>query len=253
MTNSTKLSGLTILNTRPKKQAEILSKDINSAGGHVIECPTIDIFPVNTLPSFSAKKFTTAIFTSRYAVDFMPIAIFDWLQHQRVNIIAIGPKTAEILKQRGIDVHEIAKEASSESLAHSSYLRYLNNQSIVIFKGEGGRDHLESTLRSQGADVFILNTYKRLCPNKLPISCQTLWKNQHKLIILATSVESVHNFFTLFGDYGQQLISSSIWLAISKRVESTLREYNEKQVILSHPNTFTYDLLNIKEKIGSHQ
>lgn len=78
-----------------------------------------------------------------------------------VEWIAIGPGTAEVLEEAGINA-EINSGVDSEALLASPQLQELAEQRILLVKGVGGRVLLEHTLRQRGARVETIEIYQRV-------------------------------------------------------------------------------------------
>src|SRR5580704_18706865 len=153
------LKGLRILNTRPLRQAQELSKKIMAAEGIAIECPTIEIQAMNTnwldyLPHLN--KVDQAIFISSNAVHycFTQLKLHDIHWPTSIKVIAIGRGTAKTLNDFNIPVHHIPDIPNSEHLLSAYSWQDLKNQTMLLFKGEDGRTLIEEGLLQRGAGVI---------------------------------------------------------------------------------------------------
>src|SRR3989338_9151607 len=96
------LQNCSVLITRPLHQAQSLNEMISSAGGSVILFPTIEIIPAADLEPLHTilqqlKQWNIAIFVSANAVH----AVMKYSPQQQfktLEIVAIGPGTAKILR-----------------------------------------------------------------------------------------------------------------------------------------------------------
>ena len=81
-----------------------------------------------------------------------------------------GPGTSRVLRGLGVPVALIAEPApdaaqfDSESLWQQLRTRDWRGASVLIVRGESGRDWLADTLREQGAQVAFVTAYERCAP-----------------------------------------------------------------------------------------
>lgn len=166
------LDGLTFLVTRPRDQAEVTAKWLESFGARAILFPVIEI---NPLPDatinahFSHRDLATAnaiIFVSANAAEYGVAAIEARGGFPAgATVFAIGNATAE--KLHGAGVVEVTMPTAgndSESLLLLPALQDTENKNIVIVRGiseAGGRAHLQATLTARGARVVMLECYSR--------------------------------------------------------------------------------------------
>lgn len=244
------LKGLTVLNTRPYDASRQLSAFIQAHGGHSIDCPAICIKPcdnqwTDTLPTHCDLAFFISQNAVKYSIEALKTHFIKW-----PTCAAIGLKTAQALNTHQVSVPIIAEDATSESLLTHTALGKVNNKTVLIFKGSGGREHLMNTLKTRGAHVQEVNVYQRTCPKILPITCKNLWKKKGNFIILGTSVESIENIFTLFGQLAVQWLQQTPWLVLSERIKQKASASGVKCIYLSKPDALNETLMSLKEKIG---
>lgn len=241
------LAGLTLLNTRPKAQAQHLIDFVHQHGGNTVSCPAIEIEPLkpdwgDTIPS----RTHWVIFISQNAVTYG----LDTLQKHWKSFpktASIGKKTTELLHSNQIKVSLTAEKASTESLLSAAPFQSLADQTVVLVKGLGGRTLLSDTLRKRGAKLISLDVYKRSCPKTLPPSCKNIWKNKGRFIILGTSVESIKNLFTLFGPNGASWLQKMPWLVISERIKKQATLLGIKTIYVSDPHNLNESLFILKK------
>lgn len=243
------LHSLRVLNTRPQHQSAELSKNILKAGGTVIECPTLaitatDLSWLDKLPDIEST--ITAIFISPNAVHFALSSLtqeqISWLDHS--TVIAIGQATAQALIAHKITPNEVPTQADSEHLLNISSLQNLNRQIVLLFKGEGGRKLIEESLVSRGAKIIILPVYKRELPVIEQRFTDAIWRNDLVDIILATSEQSLHNLFVLFGIEAQEWLKSKVYLVLSERLAKYAASLGIKNTIISQPEKIRETLLD---------
>ena len=243
------LSGLRVLNTRPKAQAVSLSKNITDAGGQVIELPTIEIKALsnqwmNSLPDLNSIN--TAIFISANAVHccFKQLKSKKRIWPEHIKVIAIGQASAKALQEYQIKVWATPQQPDSEHLLELSLLNTIKNQSVLLFKGEGGRPLIESNLIQKGARLTSLLVYKREMPNINHQLVQSIWRDDLVDIILVTSEQSFHNLLKMFGTDAQNWLKTKTFLVISERLAKAVAASDMKKIIISHPDRMMDTLLD---------
>lgn len=167
------LRGRTIVVTRPREQAGPLVDGITSAGGEALLFPLLEIEAIDDAPEFlSALRrldgAALAIFISPNAVRHGLAGV---RRHGRwpdgVPVAAVGQGTAQALREAGFAAAVVPESgADSEALLACRELSaaLLAGRDVVLFKGEGGRDLLASTLAERGATVLPAPCYRRLPP-----------------------------------------------------------------------------------------
>jgi uncharacterized protein HemX/uroporphyrinogen-III synthase len=173
MTSPLLLTGKTIVVTRPRDQADALITGIRQEGGEAYCFPLLEISPCPDSTWLSEAEnhlanATLAIFVSVNAVRYaMPSLREIWPQH--LDAAATGTGTAEALAVAGISRCLLPIESfDSEGLLALPELAAdrIAGREILIFKGEGGRELLATTLTERGAKVFPISVYQRHPPKE---------------------------------------------------------------------------------------
>lgn len=245
------LHGLRILNTRPQQQAAGLTQLIETEAGIVVSCPTIEIQAtqnnwVTTLPDLNTVSH--AIFISANAVNFSVEKLY-MKQHWpgSIHIIAIGESTAKALNKFNIKVHDIPSFPDSEHLLKLNSLRYLKNQTVLLFKGCGGRILIEKDLIIKGAQVIALDVYRRTMPKIDKGFLNSIWRDDMVDIILLTSEQSIRNLFKMFPEEALTWLQNKPCLVISKRLAEIASKFGIKKIITSHPNRMMNTLFDYNQ------
>lgn len=242
------LQGLRILNTRPKNQAWVFSQQIAELGGIAIECPTLEITTskvpwIPTLPDLN--QVSQAIFISPNAVSYC----FTSLQQHHIHwpasiqVIAIGHGSAKALQEFHIPVHSIPDTPDSEHLLKLPILQSINKQTVLLFKGEGGREHLETGLLQRGANLIVQNVYKRKIPQMNRNVIHSLWKEDLVDLILLTSEFSIQNLFLLFEKEAHSWLQEKPCLVVSDRLAKSATSFGIKTILVSRPDWIIRTLL----------
>ncbi len=202
------LSGRGVVVTRPREHALPLAALIQAAGGDPVLFPTIEIVPTGhpeALASVLARleAFDMAIFVSPTAV-MHGVASVGRAWPGALRVAAVGAGTAKALGRHGFAaVIAPAEQADSESLAALPELLDLRGRSVVIFRGEGGRESLRMTLQARGARVEYAECYRRVRPDHDAGPLLARWQRGGVDAASITSAEGLENFFSMLGPTGQ--------------------------------------------------
>ena len=223
--NDGPLAGCRVLVTRPVHQASDLVAAIEGAGGQVVRFPVIQI--VGRDPQIVAQQLAAlpkpdiAIFVSRNAVDYGLSAIIEC----GAQIAAIGPTTRAAIEAAGAPVAISSGEGfdSEQLLAHPA-LKDVRNKTVVIVRGESGRELLADTLRSRGADVRFLSTYRREIFDASAEEIATLdrrFRQGEIDCVTIMSVETLENLLQLLPDSSLAPLRQTRLVAPGARVIQT--------------------------------
>lgn len=92
-----------------------------------------------------------------------------------IEFFAVGQQTEQILTAYGCPVSTPQKQQNTEGLLQEMEpLQSLQNKSVVIFRGGGGRTTLGDTLASRGAAVTYCELYRRVIEQNKLIEAQAL-------------------------------------------------------------------------------
>jgi len=197
----------TIAVTRPTGQAKKLTALLQNTGASVTSFPLIEIAPLPELETV-AQQFTTLaqqdwlIFISSNAVQHGMAAIkqsWKTAWPEKLKFAAIGPTTAETLREHGVNEVLIpASRFDSEALLSMPALQNMHNQHVMIVRGVGGRELLANTLTARGASVRFAECYQRINPQ---VSVDAVYDPSSKKVLcdamVITSSEAMRNLLDL--------------------------------------------------------
>jgi len=214
-------SGIRVLVTRPRQQAEAFVLQLLEAGFKTVELPCIEISPLATATAragalapgaadsgFDHSDYDVVVFTSVHAVAALrPVPPFPW-QSGKTAVLAVGPATAKSLKDCGQNVTEDPLHPfNSEALLKTATLNSCKPLRVAIIKGVGGREVLEENLQQRSFSVNNIITYKRVLPKTSKAQLEAAFLNSPVDIVTITSNEMLHNLIQLAGDrFREQLI-----------------------------------------------
>jgi len=219
------LAGYGVLVTRPVGQAGELADAIAGAGGRPIRFPVIDIVAAaagDISKAFAALPAADIIvFVSCNAVTCGLTAI----DTGDSLIAVVGPATRAAVENSGWHV-DIAPEQGSDSeqlLAHPD-LRDVAGKTIIIIRGEHGREKLADTLRERGATINYLPVYQRKIHAASAADLALLeksWSTGNIDCVTVMSVETLHNLLQLLSPACRKLLVDTPLVAPSTRVIQT--------------------------------
>ena len=138
-------------------RAEPLAEHLRAEGFEVLHCPLVRVEPFEG-PPVRLADYDWVVLTSRNAVE----CLFARLEGDLPRVAAIGPGTAEALRQRGVEPDLLPQESTQEGLV----AEFPRSPGRVLFAGaERARDVLPTRL---GADTLPLYRTVELRPQQFP-------------------------------------------------------------------------------------
>ncbi|TVP83862.1 MAG: uroporphyrinogen-III synthase [Thioalkalivibrio sp.] len=194
------LAGRHVVVTRPEAQAGSFCAMLEQAGARVSRFPVIEIrAPLDPSGLQSALQglsgYDIAVFVSANAVGrVVPVALARGPWPSGVRVAAIGASTARQLTAQGLAPDIVpGSRFDSEALLEADALQAVEGLRVVIFRGDGGREHLARTLRSRGAEVTHVEAYRRALPEIDPQPLGDALEAGTVDAITVTSGESLQN------------------------------------------------------------
>jgi uroporphyrinogen-III synthase len=216
------LSGLTVLVTRPAAQAATLCARIEMLGGTSIAFPAIEIEPV---AADAGGEYDLFVFVSANAVVHGAHLV---TRGARSRIAAIGKATAAALAAAGLpaDIVPVAG-ADSESLLDHPDIVSGSFSSVLIVRGVGGRELLQTRFTARGAIVDTREVYRRAKPTVAAeriTAIESLWSEEGIDVVTVTSVENLRLLMELLTAKGNELLRRTPVLVASGRIGTALEE-----------------------------
>ncbi|QNK60017.1 uroporphyrinogen-III C-methyltransferase [Paenibacillus sp. PAMC21692] len=208
------LFGTRVLVTRARAQASELSESIEELGGEPCEFPVIDIREPEGEAEILALKEKLAeagsydwlIFTSVNGVDYF----FRWLRRfgldirafSKARIAAVGPKTAEALAHRGLQIEELPVKFHAESLLDRVEGWMKPGEKALLPRGDLARDVLPRLLRERGVEAVEADVYETSIADTQDEFVMEWLREGAIGIITFTSSSTVTNLMTLLRKNG---------------------------------------------------
>ncbi|MBL9115277.1 MAG: uroporphyrinogen-III C-methyltransferase [Verrucomicrobiaceae bacterium] len=222
------LFGKRIVVTRTRHQAGGLTKELSQLGADVIELPTIKIVPPANLMEFGqlvqdCHKFEWIVFTSPNGVDAFFEMFFKLYDDARAiggaKIAAIGPGTADKVKQYHLAVDLMPEKYVAESLVKALIEKDVENQLILWVRAEGAREVIAKELNKARAIVDEGIAYRTIPEREDNAGAIARLKEEGADVITFTSSSTVDCFF----DLGLELPAGIKVASIGPITSQTLR------------------------------
>jgi uroporphyrinogen-III synthase len=162
------MRGKTVLITRSRDQASELRIKIEQMGGSVIEFPVIQTIPpqdkgpldqvLRELTTFDWILFTSANGVSFFFQRMEELQIT--LANVQVKIGAVGPKTAQALAKKGVEVAVTAADFKAEGLLAALEGRLCSGDRILLPRANIARETLPVSLKEWGMNVVEVTAYE---------------------------------------------------------------------------------------------
>jgi uroporphyrinogen-III synthase len=212
------LNGLGVLVTRPAGQAGPLAASIRQMRGKPTFFPGVVIEAVEHGRLASALSSMTpmdlAIFVSPTAARLgVPPLIEKFGSLDGLRVAAVGRTTAAELEKLGLtDIIVPDSSSGGEALAGCLQLGQLANRKVLLVRGEGGNDVLETALRKRGANVWLFECYRRCLPGADFGAVEPLLRDGRIGAWMATSGEILDNLLRLAGEHAALLRNTPLFV-----------------------------------------
>ncbi len=172
-----------ILITRPEPEASVLAHSLRAEGHEVVVLPLLQIqlLAKSEVPVLGEKL----IFVSKNAV----CGFQYWALCQGKTLFAMGPGTAGLLRERGLEVVYPQTAGGTEALLSMPDLQDLRGQKWTVIAGRPGRPDLQLALQARGAEVHCHEVY---VTRRIPLDAgqRQQLQDQYDLVII-TSLDAL--------------------------------------------------------------
>ncbi|MDR2877025.1 MAG: uroporphyrinogen-III synthase [Chromatiales bacterium] len=245
------LAGTRILVTRPAHQAQALCELIRRDGGEALALPVIEIAPpvdaqLAAQRVASVHEFDVAVFVSPNAVRSVHALMGDRPWPARTRIAAVGRGSSDALEQCGLRADiQPAGEFNSEGLLAEGALRDVQGLRVLIFRGDGGREHLTDTLRARGAKVCHAEVYRRALPEGAAATLARVAAGPALDAIIVTSNQGLQHLYAMAGETWRPWLREQQLVVISTRAAALARELGFQQVARVAPAASDAGLMEV--------
>ncbi|MEK3882673.1 uroporphyrinogen-III C-methyltransferase [Paenibacillus sp. PL2-23] len=199
------LFGMRVLVTRARAQASELADAIEALGGEPCEYPVIEVkepVKAEALEAIRARLeeaegYQWLMFTSVNGVEyfFRFLAQFgiDIRRFHSARIVAVGPKTAEALQQRGLLVEELPVKFHADSLLERIQDKLQAGEKALLPRGDLAREVLPAELAKRGVEAVEIDVYETVLANSVDQSALEFLESGGIHMVTFTSSSTVIN------------------------------------------------------------
>jgi len=212
MSAAGRLEGLGVVITRPQPSAAALAAALEREGARPFVFPALAIegAALSQRSEEALERLAEcglAIFISANAVEHgLAAALRRGPWPEGTQVAAVGEATAQALRNSGFaGVISPRERHDSEALLALPRLRAVKGENVIVFRGEGGREHLRESLEARGARVGYVECYRRSRPRADPAPLLRAWERGEVHAVNALSAETLENFLAMVGEEGAAL------------------------------------------------
>lgn len=228
------LFGKRVLVTRAREQAAGAAALLRERGAEPVVVPTIEPRPpVDPAPLRDAiarlSSWDFVAFTSQNGVAFA----FDELARQKkdarafggAKVAAIGPATAQSLRERGIVPDLVAKDYTGEGLAEEMLTVAKPGARVLVLRAKQAREALPDALRAAGCVVDVVPAYETHAAGRDAVGPLAADLEHGRIdAVLFTSSSTVTNLVDALGPNARALLSRTTLASIGAITTKTAEE-----------------------------
>ncbi|HEY5673121.1 MAG TPA: uroporphyrinogen-III C-methyltransferase [Malonomonas sp.] len=228
------LFGKRFLITRPREQAAAFVALLQQQGAETICIPTIEIAPPEDFQPLDAalqrlSSIDALILTSANGVA----AVFDRLAAQQldlrslagVQLVAVGPKTAQALEARGLRPDLVPKNYRAEGVVEELLAQGVAGKRIFYPRAEIARSLIIDKLAEAGAEVLAPVAYRTVRPTGKEQMIRHLLSAGELDAICFSSSSTFDNLLEMFGDELHELQGRAEFFSIGPLTSETIRKH----------------------------
>ncbi len=200
------LLGQGVVVTRAREQASALVERLEELGACCFQFPTIEIQPLSdTAPVQAAieslSEVDWLVFTSVNGVSHFWAELYKAALDTRAlsgcSVAAIGPATADALRERGLEPEFVPARYVAEEVVQGLLDKGVKGKRVLIPRAEQAREVLPRELQEAGARVEVLPVYRTVLAEQGAEEILEALEEGRIQCITFTSSSTVENFFRL--------------------------------------------------------
>lgn len=228
------LFGKRFLITRPRAQAAAFVQKLQQQGAEIICIPTIEIAPPDDLQPFdeavqNIADFDSLILTSVNGVE----AFFERLTANKLDVrslagiqlIAVGPKTAEAIEQRGLRPDLVPARYQAEGVVEELLAQGVKGKRFFYPRAKVIRPLIIDSLQAAGAEVVAPVAYQTVRPTGKEDMIRHLLSEGELDAICFSSSSTFDNLLAMFGAELKELQGRAELFSIGPITSDTIRKH----------------------------
>jgi uroporphyrinogen-III synthase len=236
---------LKVLITRPEAKAQQLASLLDEQNITNIRQALFDYQPYASpqATDTALKSADILIFVSVAAVEFAhassPLPVNSLQNNTSQLFFAVGNATKQALMAIGITqvLSPPLQQEHSEGLLKLPELTHVKSKKVVIFRGNGGREHIANGLIQRGANISYIESYQRVW-RTLPKNIAHQWQAQQINCIVVTSNDILLALIKYLvgatdntNNYWQ---TQCLWVVVSERIAQNAKNLGLTRVMNTH-------------------
>lgn len=240
------LFGKTVLVTRAREQASLLTERLEALGARCIEAPAISIVPPVSYDGLDQgiaelESYNWLIFTSVNGVDHFYRRLNHAGKDSRslagLKIAAIGSQTAARLRGFGITADVVPVEFRAEGIIAALASDIVPGTRVLLARAAVARDILPEKLTEMGATVTVAEAYRTESGDTDGAALAAQLAAGEIDLVTFTSSSTVTNLLALLGPGGQQALTKAKVACIGPITASTCLEQGVQPDIIAEEFT----------------
>jgi uroporphyrinogen III methyltransferase/synthase len=196
-----------IIVTRAREQASGFLQQLTRLGAECIEFPTISVVPAEHWGPLdeaveTIERYDWLVFTSVNGVEYFLQRLAhggkDVRDLKGIRIGAIGPKTAEAWRIRGIRPDLVPPEYRAEAVVEAFRRFSVRGMKILLPRAAQAREVLPEELQKMGAEVHVVEAYRTVRPEGDRKLVAGMLERGEIHMVTFTSSSTVLNFVEMF-------------------------------------------------------
>ncbi len=250
---------LSVVVTRAVHQADELCNLISQAGAEAVRFPVTEIEAVGDSDPALVRSLKTldeadvAIFVSPNAATY-GLSLLERQGRElpkRTRVLAVGPGTARQLHERGVSVSAVPQgKYDSEALLSLPDLQDVAGRSVLIIRGQAGREMLAEKLDRRQAVVSHLVCYRRIALDNPNPKVLSRWHDQGFDVLILTSASAADHLWRLLDASAVELLKNMTFVVSSVRIGEHCRSLGFAGSIVVAENAGMPALVSALEQVA---
>ena len=250
---------LSVVVTRAVHQADELCDLISQAGAEAVRFPVTEIEAVEDSDPALVRALETldeadvAIFVSPNAATYGLSLLERWGRGlpERARVLAVGPGTARQLHERGVSVSAVPHgKYDSEALLALPDLQGVAGSSVLIIRGQAGREILAEELDRRQAVVSHLVCYRRVALDNPDPKVLSRWHDKGFDVLILTSASAADHLWQILDASAVELLKNMTFVVSSERISEHCRSLGFAGSIVVAENAGMPALVSALEQVA---